>query len=39
MTYASPLLAIVILEDSCQTNAGFGSNLTWDGSGKDKEQN
>jgi taspase (threonine aspartase 1) len=27
-------LAIKILENSGHTNAGFGSNLTWDGKGK-----
>jgi taspase, threonine aspartase, 1 len=26
--------AIVVLEDSAHTNAGFGSNLTWDRKGK-----
>lgn len=26
--------AIVTLEDSCHTNAGFGSNLTWDRTGE-----
>lgn len=26
--------AITILEDSAHTNAGFGSNLTWDRRGK-----
>lgn len=26
--------AIVVLEDSCHTNAGFGSNLTWDRKGE-----
>ena len=26
--------AIVVLEDSGHTNAGFGSNLTWEGAGK-----
>lgn len=29
--------AIIILEDSCHTNAGFGSNLTWDRKGNRKQ--